>query len=64
VKVIEERLDDEFTEVLGIEPGALTANEAQYIAGFRSLDAPRNRLVAAEQEIDRRIRSKGITHSF
>ena len=49
--------------VFGIEPGALTANEAQYIAGFRSVDALRNRLVAAEQEIDRRLRSKGITRS-
>jgi hypothetical protein len=61
--LIKERFDDEFTEVFGIEPGALTANEAQYIAGFRSVDALRNKLVAAEQEIDRRLRSKGITRS-
>jgi hypothetical protein len=63
VNLIKERFDNEFTEVFGIEPGALTANEAQYIAGFRSVDALRNRLVAAEQEIDRRLRSKGITRS-
>jgi hypothetical protein len=63
VQLIKERFDDEFTEVFGIEPGALTANEAQYLAGFRSLDAIRNRLVAAEQEIDRRLRSKGITRT-
>jgi hypothetical protein len=63
VQLIKERFDDEFTEVLGIEPGALTANEAQYLAGFRSIDAIRNRLVTAEQEIDRRLRSKGITRS-
>ncbi len=63
VQLIKERFDDEFTEVFGIEPGALTANEAQYLSGFRSLDAIRNRLVAAEQEIDRRLRSKGITRT-
>ena len=63
VQLIKERFDDEFTEVFGIEPGALTANEAQYLAGFRSLDAIRNRLVAAEQEIDRRLRSKGINRT-
>jgi len=63
VQLIKERFDYEFTEVLGIEPGALTANEAQYLAGFRSIDAIRNRLVTAEQEIDRRLRSKGITRS-
>lgn len=63
VQLIKERFDDEFTEVFGIEPGALTANEAQYLAGFRSVDAIRNRLVAAEQEIDRRLRSKGIART-
>jgi orotate phosphoribosyltransferase len=34
VQLIKERFDDEFTEVLGIEPGVLTVNEAQYLAGF------------------------------
>jgi len=63
VQLIKERFDDEFTEVFGIEPGALTANEAQYLAGFRSIDALRNRLAAAEQEIDRRLRSKGIARA-
>lgn len=63
VRLIKERFDDEFTEVFGIEPVALTANEAQYLAGFRSLDALRNRLAAAEQEIDRRLRSKGIARA-
>lgn len=63
VQLIKERFDDEFTEVFGIEPGALTANEAQYLVGFRSVDAIRNRLATAKQEIDRRLRSKGITRS-
>lgn len=60
VRLIKERFDDEFTKVFGIEPAALTANEASYLVGFKSIDALRNRLVAAEQEIDRRLRSKGI----
>ncbi len=63
VALIKERFDDEFTEIFGIEPHALTANEAQYLAGFRSADALRNRLAAAEQEIDRRLRSKGIARA-
>jgi hypothetical protein len=58
-----ERFDDEFTQVFGVKPAALTANEAQYIAGFRSIDALRNRLAAAEQEIDRRLRSNGIARA-
>ncbi len=53
VRLIKERFDDEFTDVFGIAPDALTANEAQYLVGFKSVDAIRNRLAAAEQEIDR-----------
>ena len=60
VRLIKERFDDEFTKVFGIEPAALTANEASYLVGFKSIVALRNRLAAAEQEIDRRLRSKGI----
>ncbi|WP_157866642.1 hypothetical protein [Aromatoleum aromaticum] len=63
VRLIKERFDDEFTKVFGIEPDALTANEAEYLVGFKSIDAIRNRLAAAEQEIDRRLRSKGITRA-
>jgi len=60
VGLIKERFDEEFTEIFGIEPVALTANEAQYLVGFKSADAIRDRLATAEQEIDRRLRSKGI----
>jgi hypothetical protein len=59
-RVIKERLDDEFAKVFGIEPAALKANEAAYLVGFKSIDGLRNRLATAEQEIDRRLRSKGI----
>lgn len=63
VQLIKERFDDEFTEVFGIEPAALTANEANYLVGFTSIDGIRNRLAAARQEIDRRLRSKGIART-
>lgn len=57
---IEERYGDEITRIFGIEPRALTANEAEYLIGFRSADEIRNRLFKARKEIDNRLRSKGI----
>lgn len=60
IRLIKERFHDDFREIFGIEPDALTANEAKYLADFRSVDAIRNRLAKARQEIDRRLRSKGI----
>ena len=60
IRLIKERFHDDFKEIFGIEPDALTANEAKYLADFRSADALRNRLAKARQEIDRRLRSKGI----
>lgn len=63
VRLIKERFQDEFTEIFGIIPDALTANEARYLVGFRSIDEIRNRLAAAKQEIDRRLRSKGVSRS-
>jgi hypoxanthine phosphoribosyltransferase len=63
IRLIKERFNDEFTEVFGIAPDALTANEAKYLADFKSIDAIRNRLAKARQEIDRRLCSKGITRA-
>lgn len=60
IRLIKERFHDEFSEVFGIDAGALTANEAKYLADFKSIDAIRNRLAKAKQEIDRRLRAKGI----
>lgn len=60
IKLISERFGHEFTEIFGIEPEALTANEAGYLVGFRSIDEIRNRLATARQEINCRLRSKGI----
>jgi len=64
VQLIKERFNEEFTRIFGIEPQALTANEAQYLVGFKSVEQIRNRLAAAEQEIDRRLRSKGIARAL
>ena len=64
VQLLNERFGNELFNIFGIKPEALTANEAQYLVGFRSLDEIRNRLSAAQQEIDHRLRSKGITRAF
>jgi len=63
VRLLTERYRHEFIEIFGIEPHALTANEANYLVGFKSADEIRNRLAKAEQEIDRRLRSKGLTRT-
>ena len=38
MRLIKERFGGEFTEIFGVEPETLTANEAEYLVGFRSLD--------------------------
>lgn len=63
VRIIKERFQDECIEIFGIQPDALTANEARYLLGFRSVDEIRNRVAKARQEIDRRLRAKGISRS-
>jgi orotate phosphoribosyltransferase len=50
----------EIEEILQIAPSALTANEADYLIGFRTADEIRNRLAKARKEINLRLRSKGI----
>jgi len=57
---LEERYGNEITEIFGIEPRALTANEAGYLIGFRTVDEIRNRLVKARKEINNRLSSKGV----
>jgi hypothetical protein len=61
VRLIKERFQHEFIEIFGIEPEALTANEARYLVGFRSVDEIRDCLAKAREEIDRRLRAKGIS---
>ncbi|MGI8604456.1 MAG: phosphoribosyltransferase [Verrucomicrobiales bacterium] len=60
VRKLESRHGHEIENILGIRPTALTANEASYLIGFRSLDEIRNRLAKARQETDRRLRSKSV----
>lgn len=64
VRLIQERFQHEFVHIFNIEPAALTANEASYLVDFKSVDAIRDRRAKAEQEIDRRLRSKGIARAL
>lgn len=63
VRLIKERFGDEITETFGGEPTALPTNEVQYLVGFQPVVQVRNRLAAAEQEVDRRLSSKGIARA-
>jgi orotate phosphoribosyltransferase len=60
IKKLQERYSNEILDIFGVQPTALTANEAQYLVGFRTADEIRNRLAKARKEIHRRLRSKGI----
>jgi hypothetical protein len=64
LKILKERFDNEIIEIFGINIDALTANEAQYLVGFRSADEIRNRLIKAKKESYLRLRSKGIEGLF
>ena len=55
-----ERFPDAIHHAFGIDPGALTANEAVYLSGFRTADELRNRAAKAAEEIDLRLRAKGL----
>jgi hypothetical protein len=63
VRLLKERFHHDTVKFFGIEPGALSANDASYLVGFRSVDEIRNRLAKAEQEIDNRLRSKGVSRA-
>lgn len=60
LRQLETRYPYEIRTIFGIEPHALTANEANYLVGFRTADEIRNRLAKARKEINLRLRSKGI----
>ncbi|PZV04577.1 MAG: conjugal transfer protein TraN [Cyanobium sp.] len=57
---LRERCPDAIQHIFGIDPGALTANEACYLSGFRTADELRNRAAKAAEEIDLRLRAKGF----
>lgn len=60
IRRLRERFPDAIQHIFGIEPGALTANEARYLSGFRTADELRNRAIKAAKEIDLRLRAKGF----
>ena len=59
IRLLEERFNDEIRQIFGIHTTALTANEAGYLVGFRTIDEIRNRLAKAEKETHLRLLSKG-----
>jgi hypothetical protein len=63
VRLIERRFGDEVKNRLGVEPAALTGDEAQYLANFRDADALRARIAHAESERERRLLQKGVLPS-
>ena len=60
IRRLREKFPDAIHHTLGIDSGALTANEASYLSGFRTADALRNRAAKAAEEIDLRLRAKGF----
>ncbi len=62
IRKIKSRYGSDIEQLFGITSDALTANEAQYLIGFRSPDEIRNRLAKAREETNRRLHSKGISH--
>lgn len=60
ISELEKRYKNEIEEIFGIIPSALTANEANYLIGFKSADEIRNRIAKARKETDLRLRSKSI----
>jgi hypothetical protein len=60
VRLLEGRFGNEIREIFGIEPSALTADEANYLIGFRSADEIRGRSAKAREETNLRLRTKGV----
>lgn len=59
VQLLEGRFGDEIKNIFGIHARALTANEASYLVGSRTVDEIRNRCIKAEEETRLRLLSKG-----
>jgi hypothetical protein len=56
--LLERRHGNAIRDIFKIDPAPLTAEEAQYLIGFRKSDEIRNRSLAAKQETDRRLRTR------
>lgn len=63
VRLIEERYGELVRQDFGIEPAALTGDEALVILAARDADDLRNRVVKARQERDERLRASGLRPS-
>ncbi len=60
IRLAERRFGDVLKDELGIEPRALTAPEAGYVAGFRDSDALRAAIAKARRSRSGRLASKGV----
>lgn len=60
IRQLETRFPDEIRQLFGIELAALTAEEARYLIGFRTIDELRGRALAAAQARIERLRAKGV----
>ncbi|ACR29815.1 phosphoribosyltransferase family protein [Burkholderia glumae] len=60
VRRLEEQYGHVIRQTFRIEPTALTADEAQYLIGFRTAEEIRGRSAKAREKTDLRLRSKGI----
>lgn len=63
VRRLEEQFGHVIRETFHITPSALSADEAQYLLGFRTAEEIRGRSAAARKETDLRLGSKGIFRS-
>lgn len=60
LRLLEQRFYDEIRQLFGIHVSALTANEASYLVGFRTVAEIRNRCAKAKETTHLRLLSKGI----
>lgn len=60
VRAIERRFGDAISDIFGIEPAGLTADEADYVLNFATVDALRSRSASAFGERAERLREKGV----
>lgn len=63
IREIEARYGDVVRQEFGVEPAALTADEASYILNFRDADRLRESIAKARGERDTRLRAKGLLPS-
>ena len=59
IRILEKRFGEEIRNI-GIEPEALTANEAQYLVGYKDADGIRAAISKAKSERERRLLQKGF----